>query len=751
VHGTPIIKDLVLVGGGHAHVHVLLSFAMRPMPGVRLTLITRDVETTYSGMLPGFIAGHYTREQCHIDLRPLARLAGARLVHDEAMGLDLAERRVICCNRPPVAYDVLSIDIGSSPLLSSIPGAAEHAMPVKPINRLAERWERIAERVLRSSGTIRFLTVGGGAGGVEVTLAMRHRLRTLLQEQGRNPESVQFKVVTRSGILSGHNRSVQEKFRSVLQNRGVAVLENAVVQAVANGEAICAGGGRIGFDQLIWVTQAGAASWLATTGLQLDKHGFVAVDARLRSSDKYVFAAGDIAANIEYPRPKAGVFAVRQGPPLAANLRRALTDVEPRRFVPQHRFLSLISTGDKRAIASRGSWAAEGPCLWTLKDWIDRRWMRMYQELPEAGPAPAAVSPGASDPLGALWSEPKCCGCGAKVGATTLSRVMARLQPKSNALVEIGLGAPDDAAMVRLPEGKLLLQTVDFFRAFIDDPYLFGRIAANHALDDIYAIGAEPLTALATATIPFAAEEKVEEDLYQMLRGGLDVLEEAGAVLVGGHSTQAAELALGFSINGAVEPGRVLGKSGLRSGDRLILTKPLGTGVLLAAEMRGKARGPWIGGALAQMQQSSREAARCLRDAGARACTGVAGFGLIGQLLEMLRASGMDASLFIEAIPALDGVPDILAAGIGSGLMPENLRLRRAICDFEAAAALPGYPLLFDPQTAGGLLTALPPAEADRCVLALHELGYRHAAVIGEVQAMASAEPRVRILQGRQG
>jgi selenide,water dikinase len=231
------------------------------------------------------------------------------------------------------------------------------------------------------------------------------------------------------------------------------------------------------------------------------------------------------------------------------------------------------------------------------------------------------------------------------------------------------------------------VQTVDFFRSFIDDPYLFGRIAANHALGDIYAMGAEPLTALATATVPFAAEEKVEEDLYQMLRGGLDVLEAAGAVLVGGHSGEGAELALGFTLNGAVEPGRVLGKSGLRAGDRLILTKPLGTGTLFAAEMRGKARSAWIDGALATMQQSSREAARCLRAAGAGACTDVTGFGLIGHLLEMLRASGKDASLVLESMAALAGAVETLAAGISSSLAPENLRLRRVVEALDGVAS----------------------------------------------------------------
>ena len=743
---TPVVKDLVLIGGGHAHVHVLKSFGMKPMPGLRITLIARDVETPYSGMLPGFIAGHYTREDCHIDLRPLARFAGARLIHDEAMGLDLAQRRVACRGRPPIAYDVVSIDIGSTPHLGSIPGAAEHATPVKPIDRLAERWERIMERVRHSKALVRFLTVGGGAAGVELTLSMRHRLRGLLQERGQDPDRVSFTLVTREEILTSHNASVRRWFRDLLGLRGVGVVEQNAVERVDEASVLCSNGDRIGFDELIWVTQAGAASWLVDTGLELDEGGFIKIDATLRAlSDPYVFAAGDVASNVEHPRPKAGVFAVRQGPPLAANLRRALAGEAALPFVPQRKFLSLISTGDRCAVASRGRLAAQGATLWHFKDWIDRRWMRNYKELPQMAPAAAS---GADDPLRALQAEPmRCGGCGAKVGAAGLARVMARLEPRGDPSVQIGLGVPDDAAVVSPPQGKLLVQTVDFFRALIDDPYLFGRIAANHALGDIYAMGAEPLTALATATVPYGPEDKVEEELYQMLRGGLDVLEEAGAVLVGGHSGEGAELALGFTINGAVDPDRVLRKSGMRVGDRLILTKPLGTGALFAAEMRGKAKGAWIDRALSVMQQPSREAARCIREASASASTDVTGFGLLGHLIEMLRASRVDAALFLDAVPALDGALETLAEGISSSLAPENLRQRRAILNLDAAARMPTYPLLFDPQTAGGLLASVPQSNVVECIAELHRLGYTQAAVVGQVLEMRASEPCITIVE----
>jgi selenide, water dikinase len=374
-------KNLVLVGGGHAQVYVLDRFTKQPMPGVALTLIARDVLTPYSGMLPGFIAGHYTVEQCYIDLAPLATRAGARLVHDEATGLDRGARTVLCRDGPPIPYDIICIDIGSTPNLHQVPGADRFATPVKPVSTLRARWAELLARVEREAGPLRFVTVGGGAAGVEVTLAMRHRLRTLSVARGRDPDAYSFTVVTKGALLEDHNASVRRRFRRILKERGVTFVEHDGVRKVEEGRVVCASGRSFVYDELLWVTEAGGAPWLADSGLALDRSGFIVIDATLRSvTDPRIFAAGDVGSNRDHPRPKAGVFAVRQGPPLAENLGRVVSDAEPLPFTPQREFLSLITTGDKYAIGSRGRWAAEGRLVWWLKDQIDRRWMRQWQE-----------------------------------------------------------------------------------------------------------------------------------------------------------------------------------------------------------------------------------------------------------------------------------------------------------------------------------------------------------------------------------
>jgi selenide,water dikinase len=277
------------------------------------------------------------------------------------------------------------------------------------------------------------------------------------------------------------------------------------------------------------------------------------------------------------------------------------------------------------------------------------------------------------------------------------------------------------------------VHTVDSFRAMIDDPYVFGKIAANHSLGDIYAMGGEPQTALAIVTIPFGLEEKVEDTLTQMMSGAMEVLKDAGAALVGGHTSEGAELTLGFAVNGLIDREHVMRKGGLRPGDKLIVTKPIGTGTLFAADMRHRAKGRWIAAALDSMVQSNREGAACLLRHGAHACTDVTGFGLLGHLVEMVRASDVDVALELGAIPYMEGAEETVREGIVSSLQPQNVRLRRAIANLDEAGQDPRYPLIFDPQTAGGLLAAVPADRAYDCIAALKALGYARSAIVGDV------------------
>ncbi len=742
----PVLRDIVLVGGGHSHVGVLRRFGMHPVPGVRLTLICRDTHTPYSGMLPGYIAGHYTYDEVHIDLDRLAQFAGARFFRDEVVALDREARKAICRGRPPVPYDRLSINIGSTPSLDGVPGAAQHAVPVKPIHDFNARWLALLERVRRHPGRTRIAVIGAGAGGVELSLAMQYRLRNELRASGRDPEEIEIHLFDDSPqILPTHNAAVRRAFERVLRSREVVTHTNAAVVQVSAGELRTARGETVTADEIVWVTRASGARWLRDTGLELDADGFIRVTDTLQTlNDPDVFAAGDIASMINHPLEKAGVFAVRQGPPLAENLRRAVSGRALRPYRPQRRWLALISTGDRYAVASRSLLCLEGNWVWRWKDWIDRRFMRKFSEFPEMQePEGSARSPVRLDEAEAAQAisaiAMRCGGCGAKVGATVLSRALGSLQPVEREEVLIGLHAPDDAAVVRVPPGKAMVHTVDFFRAFVDDPYVFGKVAANHALGDIFAMGGDPQSATAIATVPAGLEAKVEDVLHQMMSGAVEVLNDAGCALVGGHSGEGRELALGFAINGLIDEAQVLRKSGMRPGDVLILTKPIGTGTLFAAHAKLTARGRWIDAALASMTTSNRLGAQCLLRYGATACTDVTGFGLLGHLVEMTRPSAVDAEIELSALPVLEGAEETAAAGILSSLQPANVRLRRALANQEEMVGHPRYPLLFDPQTAGGLLASVPAAQAQECLAALRAGGYPQAAIIGRILPQGEA------------
>lgn len=736
----PVLRDIVLIGGGHSHVGVLKRFAMKPVPGVRLTLICRDTHTPYSGMLPGYVAGHYTYDECHIDLSNLAEFAGARFYRDEAVGIDRTSQRVICRGRPDVPYDLLSINIGSTPQVNDVPGASEHAVPVKPINGFNQRWLALLERAETHEGPLSIGVVGAGAGGVELTLAMQHRLRTEYRARGKDPDQLSFHLFDQaSELLPTHNDQVRQAFADTLRKRHVHIHLGSAVTGVDAGHLRTDDGHTADLDEVLWVTRAGGPEWLRNTGLDLDDGGFIRCRDTLQTeTDDAIFAAGDIANVVDHPREKAGVFAVRQGPPLADNLRRAALGKTPKPFTPQKTWLALISTGDKYAIASKGDRFMQGRMVWRWKDWIDRRFMKKFNELPameESSTLPdtaAAQNPEeASQAISAVAM--RCGGCGAKVGSTVLSRALGELRPIERDDILVGLHAPDDAAVLTVPPGKAVVHTVDFFRAFIDDPYIFGKVAANHSLGDVFAMGAEAQSATAVATVPYGIESKVEDVVFQMMTGAVEVLNEAGCALVGGHTGEGRELALGFAVNGLIDPEKVMSKGGLKAGDKLILTKAIGTGTLFAAHARLAARGRWIDTALTSMIQSNQEAARCLLRYGAKACTDVTGFGLLGHLVEMTRPSEVDATLDLSAIPVLPGAEETAAAGILSSLQPANIRLRRGIKDQARWVNHPRYPLIFDPQTAGGLLASVPADQAEACVAELRSLGYPLTAIIGEV------------------
>lgn len=376
-------------------------------------------------MLPGHVAGMYTRDQCHIDLVRLARFAGAQIIHAEAAGIDVENKMVsIGPNRPPIRYDVLSIDTGSTPSLTDV-GETDGSAPitaVKPIDSFSVAWSRILSRVVPTKTPSFIVVVGAGAGGAELVLSMQARV---FKERGGDDGLVKFAIVSRSDrMLPGHNAYTQQHMRDIINARGVQLVLGRTAVGVREGRLMLDDGSSIPVTECVWCAQASAAPWLRDTALALDADGFLSVGPTLLvAGQTHVFAAGDVASMIDNPRPKAGVFAVRQGPPLSTNIRNLLAGDALVDYEPQSVFLGLITTGDPGdCVASRGLMGLRAPWLFPLKDWIDRKWMAGYTHaLPfmrpvEADP-PAVVRVAGPDAL-ALFKHKgmRCGGCGAKVG-----------------------------------------------------------------------------------------------------------------------------------------------------------------------------------------------------------------------------------------------------------------------------------------------------------------------------------------------
>ena len=711
---TPPVLDLVLLGGGHSHVQVLRAFGMRPVPGVRLTIVSREVFTPYSGMLPGHVAGFYEWRDIHVDLGPLARFAGARLIPAEATGIDLEARRLSLEGHPPISFDLLSINSGA------VPRPVGAGVPVKPIGRFLPRWRETLSQVREGD---RVCLIGGGAGGAELALAMRRAL----------PAGVTLALLSDT-LLPGFPARAVRRIEAALARGGVELTTGfRVERAETEGGAtrlVGADGRGHEAEHVYWVTGVEAPGWAADSGLATDERGFIEVDRTLRSrSHPEVFAAGDVAALVGQRRPKSGVYAVRQGPVLAANLRRAATGRPLLRYRAQRRALAILGTADRRAVAVRGRLSVSGAWVWRWKDWIDRRFMARFTALPDMTTPDSPVA----EPLRErLPDAMRCGGCGAKLGADPLRRVLARLPDQRPLETRRGvtLGIGDDAAVVEVAGGSLVM-TVDGFRSLVDDAYRFGRITAHHSLNDVIAMGATGLAALAMATVPLMSEAMMEEELFLLLSGAVEVLNEHGVPLVGGHSAEGGELGLALTVTGL--GAGTLRKGGARAGDALLLSKALGTGVVLAADMRGRADSSRVAAALASMDQSNAAALNTFQRAGVRALTDVSGFGLAGHLGEMLRAAGVGAEVDADGVAALPGALALLGAGTASSLQPNN---EGALADFEIRGAAPADPrvrLLADPQTSGGLLAAVPPEAAERCLAELRELGYACACRVGTI------------------
>lgn len=690
---------MVLVGGGHSHVQVLRRHRERPF-AARLTIVLDHPEAVYSGMVPGFVAGQYAAEELVIDVWALARTAGVRVVDGAAVRIDASAGRLEVEDHAPIRWDTLSVDIGATVAGLDLPGVREFAMSTRPIAQFVGRVEeRLGE--VRGEAAAAIVVVGGGAAGFELAYCLNART-------GRPVELVGATV----GTLP------------VVPDRAVRLREGRVHAVTARG-VVLETGEEIEAALVVWATGASALP-LATRSALPTVDGYLKVGRTLQvEGHPGIFAVGDCACVVDgrgRAVPKAGVYAVREGPVLCANLDARLSGTQCQPYRPQRGFFSLLNLGDGRAIGRRNGLTVRGAWVWRLKDHIDRKFMAMFQVIgPDDRPRTMTGSE-AMDP------DMQCGGCAAKVGPAELHRALADLPPAPpDPSVEVGLAEADDAALVRLPGGDRLGLTVDAFTAFCDDPFLVGRVAAVNAVNDLYVKGVTPRWALALVSVP--DEPGLLDELLAGVRRGLDDL---GVSLVGGHSVRADVLSVGLAVTGIADAHLLVPDEVTRvvPGHLILLTRGIGSGVLLRGNALGRARGGWVREANRWMSRSHRDATGVLRAHAASAMTDVTGFGLYGHLSSLLaRAGGLGAEVRVADVPLYPGVGSLYAQGVRSTFHEQNAR--------GVAVDGPGlsHPLAgvgFDPQTAGPLLFTIAPERAQGVIAALSGLG-EPASVIGVV------------------
>lgn len=688
---SKITSRIVLIGGGHSHVQFLKSWRENPIPEVEVYLLSRDAWTPYSGMLPSRLAGWYSDPEMHFDLLNLCAQSGVIFLSCEVTGMDVSARRIFLRDRPPLSYDVASINCGITPALPAGAAGNPHVLVVKPISELLEKWEKFDQRAAKS-----LTVVGGGSAGFELAVICKQLSsgEVTLIEAGER-------------ILPAHSRAVQAAGERILRTLGIKVWIGKEIASIETQNLVCKSGEKIAFDRALITTGASAPAWLEASGLPVDDSGFVRIDENLRVEGlQNLFAAGDCAHFTPRSLPKSGVYAVREGPVLVENLRRAIRGEQRLKpYRPQKRTLSLLVSGPRRALLSYRGLAFEGGWVWRWKDRIDRRFMQMF---------------GAGDVQPMSGERNTCGGCGGKVSAEDVRELVAELK-RTPAFARLLPEQVEDVGVI----GNQV-STVDGFRSFTRDLYFFGQVAVWHSLNDLFASGVKPNGITLYAGMPEARPRLRRNQMLHLMSGVLRALNSANVPLLNAHSAEAADVQVVVGGSG-VYPGQLWSKAGLRAGDSLILTRELGTGVLLQAQMNG-ALPPAVWHLMNErlLQNHARLADR-LWDFPVHACTDITGFGLGGHLCEMLTASKVGARISLTKLPVLAEFFELEKRGFRPHLASEN---QAAFVERIDGA---DSPILWDPQTHGPLLFSVSLEKTDQFLDILREEGFASATVIGNV------------------
>jgi len=700
IEEIPITNDLVLIGGGHSHLSVLMKLSKRPINGNRITLITNEIDTPYSGMIPGYIEGIYSWRDSHIDLYRLCLKLNVRFIHAEVERVSAYEKEIYFKDRPKIKFDVLSINTGIQSNNREIKGAAKYCLPVKPISKLANNFLN----KITNFKSIAF--IGGGAGSVELALAIKKRFLNINQD-------IKITIITgKRGLLSTFPQKTKLTSLKTLEKFKIDIIEYKRVLEVKPKQIILSDKSMLKIDKAILSTNSMTPKWLAKSDILLTKDNYILVNKSFQTNYKYVFASGDVIDFNNQNLKKAGVFAVRSGKPLAINIKQFILGKKLVEYKFNKNYLALIGTSKRSAIATKYNLTFNSRFFFYLKKYIDQNFIKKFSDFKIR--KKFTLEALKTDVLNIFVKHKEkitdkndimqCKGCAAKVPLNALKQAL----PKDI------VSTSEDA--VSVPGQPELYQTVDMISSIITDPFLLGKIAANHSISDMVSVNSKITSAMMILQLPLSKTEINSRDLEQVLLGANEIFKTIDCPLIGGHTMigKDKDPIIGFSILGQKQKKIKIMKNRrkIKTKDLLILTEKIGSGLIFAGINNYLIDSYFQTDVIKQMIKGNLNFGKISNHLNILSMTDITGFGLANHLLNLIKRDNSKTGLTIypNKIPLFEGVNECLNKDIKSSLFKSNYDIAQKDIIYKRDKSKLDN-ILYDPQTVGGIAFIIPQEE----------------------------------------
>ena len=700
IEEIPITNDLVLIGGGHSHLSVLMKLSKKPINGNRITLITNEIDTPYSGMIPGYIEGIYSWRDSHIDLYRLCLKLNVRFIHAEVERVSAYEKEIYFKDRPKIKFDVLSINTGIQSNNREIKGAAKYCLPVKPISKLTNNFLN----KITNFKSIAF--IGGGAGSVELALAIKKRFLNINQD-------IKITIITgKRGLLSAFPQKTKLTSLKTLEKFKIDIIEYKRVLEVKPKQIILSDKSMLKIDKAILSTNSMTPKWLAKSDILLTKDNYILVNKSFQTNYKYVFASGDVIDFNNQNLKKAGVFAVRSGKPLAINIRKFILGKKLVEYKFNKNYLALIGTSKRSAIATKYNLTFNSRFFFYLKKYIDQNFIKKFSDFRIR--KKFTLDALKTDVLNIFMKHKEkitdendimqCKGCAAKVPLNALKQAL----PKDI------VSTSEDA--VSVPGHPELYQTVDMISSIITDPFLLGKIAANHSISDMVSVNSKITSAMMILQLPLSKTEINSRDLEQVLLGANEIFKTIDCPLIGGHTMigKDKDPIIGFSILGQKQKKIKIVKNRrkIKTKDLLILTEKIGSGLIFAGINNYLIDSYFQTDVIKQMIKGNLNFGKISNHLNILSMTDITGFGLANHLLNLIKRDNSKTGLTIypNKIPLFEGVNECLNKDIKSSLFKSNYDIAQKDIIYKRDKSKLDN-ILYDPQTVGGIAFIIPQEE----------------------------------------